>query len=369
VARVPDLSALTIGIDARAAAEVPAGRGRYLRELLRGLADLDHRHRILLYGRERWDCPELDERFEWRLVPGRDPLWQLPAARAVTHECDVFLATTTYLMVALLRMPSLAVVFDMVPFHGDLGAPTGSLAERGTLHVAVRQARVLLAISEATRNELVERFPRAGSRTRITPLAADARFDTKGEPGERDRLGVERPFVLALGTIEPRKNLERLIQAYVGLPEALRQRFELCLAGATGWKTGPILELAEQHRDSVRRLGYVADEDLPALYRSAELFVYPSLAEGFGLPVLEAMQSGTAVITSNVSSMPEVGGDAARYVNPRDVTDIRTALQELLSDDAKRAELAARGPAQAARFSWHRTAEETLTAIEAAAAT
>jgi glycosyltransferase involved in cell wall biosynthesis len=186
---------------------------------------------------------------------------------------------------------------------------------------------------------------------------------------ERERLGLERPFVLALGTIEPRKNLERLIQAYVGLPEALRQRFELCLAGATGWKTGPILDLAEQHRDSVRRLGYVADEDLPALYRGAELFVYPSLAEGFGLPVLEAMQSGTAVITSNVSSMPEVGGDAARYVNPRDVTDIRTALQELLSDDAKRAELAARGPAQAARFSWHRTAEETLTAIEAAAAT
>jgi alpha-1,3-rhamnosyl/mannosyltransferase len=369
VARVPDPSALTIGIDARAAAEVPAGRGRYVRELLRSLARLEHRHRVLLYARERWDCRDLDERFEWRLISGRDPLWQLPAARAAGRDCDVFLATTTYLMVALLRIPSLAVVFDLVPFQSDLGAPTGSLAERGTLQVAVRRARVLLAISDATRNELVERFPRAGYKTRVTPLAADERFNTDAEPDERSRLGVERPFVLALGTIEPRKNLERLIRAYVLLPEELRRRFDLCLAGATGWKTGSILELAEQHRGSVRRLGYVADEDLPALYRSAELFVYPSLAEGFGLPVLEALGCGTAVITSNVSSMPEVGGDAARYVNPRDVNDIRIALEELLSDDAKRAELAARGPAQAARFSWRRTAEETLAAIEAAALT
>jgi glycosyltransferase involved in cell wall biosynthesis len=367
VAGVPDPSALTIGIDARAAAEVPAGRGRYVRELLRHLAGLDHRHRVLLYAREEWDCPELDERFAWRLVPGRDPLWQLPAARAVGRECDVFLATTTYLMLALLRVPSLAVVFDMVPFHGDLGAPTGSLAERGTLRLAVRRARSLLAISDATRAELVERFPRAAAKTRATPLAADERFTPQAEPGERERLGLERPFVLALGTIEPRKNLERLIQAYIGLPSELRQRFDLCIAGATGWKTGPILQLADEHAESVRRLGYVGDDDLPALYRSAELFVYPSLAEGFGLPVLEALGCGVAVITSNVSSLPEVGGDAARYVDPRDVADISAALEELLSDGAARAALAVRGPEQAAKFSWRRTAEETLAAIEAAA--
>jgi len=367
VAGVADPSALTIGIDARAAAEVPAGRGRYVRELLRHMAALDHRHRVLLYAREKWDCPELDERFSWRLVSGRDPLWQVPAARAAGRECDVFLATTTYLMVALLRIPSLAVVFDLVPFHNDLGAPAGSLAERGTLRLAVRRARALLSISEATRDELVERFPAAAAKTRVTALAADERFNEDADPGERERLGLERPFVLALGTIEPRKNLERLIQAYIALPDELRSRYELCLAGATGWKTGPVLDLAEKHKDSVRRLGYVDDADLPALYRSAELFVYPSLAEGFGLPVLEALGCGTAVITSSVSSLPEVGGDAARYVNPRDVNDIRAALEELLADDSKRAEFAARGREQAAKFSWRRTAEETLAAIERAA--
>jgi glycosyltransferase involved in cell wall biosynthesis len=300
VAGVADLSALTIGIDARAAAEVPAGRGRYVRELLRHLAGLDHRHRVLLYARRRWDCAELDERFEWRLVSGRDPLWQVPAARAVRRECDVF---------------------------------------------------------------------RAAGKARVTALAADERFTPHAQPGERERLGLERPFVLALGTIEPRKNLERLIEAYAGLPAELRERYELCLAGAVGWKTGPIMETLSANADHVRQLGYVADEDLPALYRSADLFAYPSLYEGFGLPVLEALRCGTATITSGVSSLPEVGGDAARYVDPRRVEEIRGALAELLTDDAQRAQLAARGPEQAARFSWRRTAEETLAAIEQAAAT
>jgi glycosyltransferase involved in cell wall biosynthesis len=367
VAGVADLSALTIGIDARAAAEVPAGRGRYVREVLRHLARLDNRHRMLLYARERWDCPELDERFEWRLVSGRDPFWQVPAARAVRRECDVFLATTTYLMPSLLRIPSVAVVFDMVPFHSDLGAPLGSLAERGTLRLAVRRTKTLLCISEATRNELLEHFPGAAAKAWVTALAADERFTPDAEPGERERLGLEQPFVLALGTIEPRKNLERLIEAYLGLPAALRDRFELCLAGAVGWKTGPIMDTLKVNADHVRQLGYVADADLPALYRSADLFVYPSLHEGFGLPVLEALRCGTPTITSSVSSLPEVGGDAARYVDPRDTADIRKALEELLTDHSARARLAARGPEQAARFSWQRTAEETLGAIEQAA--
>jgi glycosyltransferase involved in cell wall biosynthesis len=367
VAGVPDRSALTIGIEARAAAEVPAGRGRYVRELVRHLAALDHPHRVLLYAREKWDCPELDERFEWRLIPGGDFTWPLPAARAAGRECAVCLATATYLMPARLRIPALATVHDLVPFHNDLGAPRGSLAERVTLRLAVRRARTFLCVSEATRAELEEHFPKTRGRTLVTPNAADERFNPHAEPGERARLRLERPYVLALGTIEPRKNLQRLIEAYLGLPEDLRARFDLCLAGPVGWKAGPIMDTLRVHSQSVRQLGYVPDEDLPALYRGAALFAYPSLAEGFGLPVLEALACGTAVITSGVSSMPEVGGDAARYVNPRDTADIRAALAELLTDDAKRQELAARGPAQAARFSWRRTAEQTLAAIEAAA--
>lgn len=367
MAGVADRSALTIGIEARGAAEVPAGRGRYVREVVRHLARLDHRHRVLLYARERWECPDLDERFEWRLISGRDPAWPVPAARAMSRECDVCLGTNSYLAPALVRVPSLATVHDLVPFHNDLGAPTGSLAERVTLRLAARRVGKFLCVSEATRSELVERFPRVAGHTEVTPLAADERFTPEPRPGERERLGLERPYVLALNTIEPRKNMERLIEAYVRLPVDVRSRFDLCLAGAAGWKTGSVMKTLAAHAGSVRQLGYVPDDDLPALYRGATLFAFPSLQEGFGLPVLEALACGTPVITSGLSSMPEVGGDAARYVNPRDIDDIRGALLELLTDDGKRDELAARGPVQAARFSWRRTAEQTLAAFEAAA--
>jgi glycosyltransferase involved in cell wall biosynthesis len=359
---------LTIGIDARAAAEVPAGRGRYVRELLRHLARLDTRHEFRLYARAPWDCDELAERFGWRLVRDGEPRWQLRAAWAASRECDVFLATNTYLMAALLRVPSLAVVFDMVPFHPDLGAPRGSLAERATLRLAVRRAAALLAISEATREELVRRFPRAAAKTRVTPLGADESFARDGSdpPAVLARHGIERPYVLATGTLEPRKNLPRLIEAFAGLPGELRDRFELCLAGTPGWGTDATFDAIARYRDFVRPLGYVPDADLPALYRGAELFCYPSLHEGFGLPVLEAMQCGTAVLTSAASSLPEVGGDAVRYVDPRDAAGIRDALAELLADPAQREELARRGPARAALFSWRRTAEQTLAAIESA---
>jgi glycosyltransferase involved in cell wall biosynthesis len=360
---------LTIGIDARAAAEVPAGRGRYVRELLRHLAGLENDHRFLLYARSEWACPDLDERFGWRLVPAGEPLWQFRAARRASAECDVFLATNTYLMAGLLRVPSLAVVFDMVPFQRGLGAARGSLAERATLRVAVSRAAALLAISSATREELVARFPAAAAKTRVTLLAADESFGP--EAGQRDdvprRYGIERPYVLAAGTLEPRKNLPRLIEAFAGLPEELRRRFELCLAGAPGWSTDETFDSIARHGEFVRTLGYVPDEDLPALYATAELFCYPSLHEGFGLPVLEAMSCGTAVITSRLSSLPEVGGDAVRYVDPRVPDDIRSALRELLTDPAKREDLARRGTARAAGFSWRDTAARTLAEIERAA--
>jgi glycosyltransferase involved in cell wall biosynthesis len=177
------------------------------------------------------------------------------------------------------------------------------------------------------------------------------------------------PYVLAVGTLEPRKNLPRLIEAFAGLPPKLRGRFDLRLAGARGWDMAKLEATLERHREFVRPLGFVADADLPALYREATLFCYPSLHEGFGLPVLEALQSGTPVVTSRTSSLPEVGGDAVRYVDQLDVSSIQQALAELLADDFMRRELARRGPVQAARFSWRRTAEETLEEIVSAAET
>ena len=364
---------MRIGIDARAASEVTAGRGRYVRELLRNLSDLNSGHTFLLYARTRWEEVRLDDRFRWRLIQAWDPLWHLRAARAANRECDVYLSTNSYLTAWFLRKPSVIVVFDMIAFDQRLRPQRrASLIERVTLRPAARRAAAIIAISESTRRDLVARHPSVSAKTSAVPLAAGDSFTPDDAHSRQDadviqRYGLKRGYVLALGTLEPRKNLPRLIEAFAGLPADLRERYQLVLAGPVGWETDETLAAAAAHGDHVKMLGKVADEELPALYRGAELFCYPSLYEGFGLPVLEAMQSGTAVIASNSSSMPEVGGDAACYVDPFDVADLRRAMRELLGDRERRAELRRRGPEQASRFSWTRTARDTLEILESVA--
>jgi glycosyltransferase involved in cell wall biosynthesis len=169
-------------------------------------------------------------------------------------------------------------------------------------------------------------------------------------------MQMPRPYVLAAGTLEPRKNLERLLDAWAQLAPALRDAHELVLVGPAGWEADSILGRARGA--GVRITGYVPDEELAALYGGCELFCYPSLYEGFGLPVLEAMRAGAPVITSNVSSLPEVAGDAAVMVDPLSVDAIGSAIARLLVDPDERARLRNAGRARAAAFSWERTASE-----------
>jgi alpha-1,3-rhamnosyl/mannosyltransferase len=348
---------MRIAIDARAAAEVGAGRGRYVRELLRALARRDDDHTYLLLGRRPWG--DLGERFEWALPQARDPLW-LGGAAAAARGADALLATNTYALCGLVRRPSVAVVYDFVAFDPEMRAPRGSLAERVTLPLAVRRARALACISEATRDELVARFPRAARKALAIPLAADPAFGVAGDDAEVvARLGIERPFVLCTGTLEPRKNLPRLIEAFAGLEGDV----DLVLAGATGWSTDETFAAVRRHEGRVRTLGRVSDEDLRALYRCAAVFAFPSLGEGFGLPVLEAMVAGTPVVASDIPVLREVGGDAVRYADPLDAGALRAALAAVLDDPG---DLAARGRERAARFSWDRTAAETVAAVERA---
>src|SRR6185437_4367848 len=142
----------------------------------------------------------------------------------------------------------------------------------------------------------------------------------------RERYGLKRPFILSVGTIEPRKNIDGLIRAYRALPQDLRDEFELVLAGPMGWAAAETAELVQ----SVRYLGYVPEGDLPPLTAAAAVFAYPSLYEGFGFPVAQAMAAGTPIITSNVSSLPEIGGDGVLAVDPRSENELREALSYLL---------------------------------------
>jgi glycosyltransferase involved in cell wall biosynthesis len=358
---------LTIGVDARAAAEVPAGRGRFVREMLRALAALDHPHRLRLYARRAWPA-NLDERFAWSEIDARDPWWHVRAAARATRECDVFLSTNSYLTTILLGVPAVTVVYDLVTFDRAMKPNRRSVAiERLTLGLAVRRSRALLAISQSTADELVSRFPRARAGVRVVPLAA---APAPAEPLSQSESATLPPpgFVLAVGTLEPRKNLPRLVAAYAALPELLQRAHPLVVVGARGWQEGETLDALRSLGQRAHVLGHVSDGALAELYRRCTAFCYPSLGEGFGLPVLEAMSAGAPVITSNLSSLPEVSAGAALLVDPRDTSAISAGLTRVLEDPGLRRRMATDGIARAAEYSWERTARETLALLSEAAA-
>ncbi len=347
-----------IGIDARAAAEVPAGRGRYVRELLLALENLPEAadERFLLYAREPWG--DLDPaRFRWVTVGLPDPAWHLAAAARASRETRAFLSTNSYLTAWFTLVPTSIVVYDLVPFvDGAQAQARAAKIERATIRPALRRAASLPCISQATRDDLERLFPVSRGKALVTPLAADPSFGAPvATPGHPE---LTRPYVLAVGTLEPRKNLERLLDAWLALDPAVRERHDLALVGPRGWDDETIVGKAEAA--GARLLGRVSDDELRALYAGAAAFAYPSLYEGFGLPVLEAMAAGAPVLTSNVSSLPEVAGDAALLVDPLDTAAITAGLEQLLTDDALAARLRADGPVRAAEFSWGRTARETL---------
>jgi alpha-1,3-rhamnosyl/mannosyltransferase len=314
----------------------------------------------------------LDGRFRWAPIELPDPLWHVGAAVRASRSCHVFLSTNSYLTAWMLRVPCVAVVYDLVPFlSGARAQRRAALIERATIRPAVRRATRLVCVSRSTETDLIRLFPAAAGRTRVVPLAAAERFGRGADDSRLRELaarhGVEAgAYVLAAGTLEPRKNLRRLIRAHASLPAELRRRHPLLIVGPRGWEEGEIFGEAAGSRD-VRLTGYLADDDLAALYAGCSVFCYPSLYEGFGLPVLEAMTAGAAVITSDVSSLPEVGGDAVVYVRPEEETSIAQAMERLLRSPDERERLAAKARLRAAEFSWDRSARSVLEELERAA--
>lgn len=362
-----------IGIDAsRIAVAAQTGTERYSYALLAALARIDRRNHYTLY------CNQLPAALP--PLPPTFALRQLPAPRLWTY---------TRLGPELLRHPP-DVVF--VPAHtlpipsppnsvvtvhdlGYLAFPeTHTFARRLELHLTTRwsahTARQVIAISQATRADLIRHYQVDTAKIHVIHHGVGRQFqpihDASTLAAARERYGLTHaqatPYLLYIGTVQPRKNLLRLIDAFALTLQRIEQPLLLVLAGKRGWRTAAIEQRAATLgiADHVRFTGYVDDHDLPALLSGALAFVFPSLYEGFGMPVLEAMACGTPVLTSTTSSLPEVAGDAALLVAPHDSTALARALQELISNDALRAKLRERGLARAAQFTWERCAAETL---------
>lgn len=354
---------MRIAIDASGAAETRwTGIGTYIRWLLRGLADLDAENQYavcyrLSRLRYRRNFPRIEKpNFRTKIIHEPFNLFFL-------RSLDVFHGPDT-------RLPRWTRARMVVTCHDVAALVSDAYADerfrrmkiRRYRHVAERADRII-AISESTRADIVRHLGVEAAKITVVPLGVSGDFAPR-PPDEQAAvcraLGLDRPFVLCVGAITRRKNTRRVIQAF---HRVARQRdVLLALVGRPGygWETelAPIQELGLT--DKVRRIGHVADGDLPALYSAARAVLFPSLYEGFGIPVLEAMACGTPTVTSNCSSLPEVAGDAALLVDPLDVEAIAEAALRLLDDGALRDSLRAKGLARARLFPWSRTAAETL---------
>ncbi|MEJ7786024.1 MAG: glycosyltransferase family 1 protein [Solirubrobacteraceae bacterium] len=260
-------------------------------------------------------------------------------------------------------VPLVVTIFDALPWrHPEWLTPANVASHRLVVRRGVRRAEAVITSSLHARGEIADAYGIEPERIHVVPLGVDDAF-TPGEASDRvlARLGVTGPFVLTVGTLQPRKNIGAVVSAFERLV-AQGANLALVVTGGAGWGGQ---ETAERIRrspaaDRVVMTGHVGDAELLALYRGALCFVFPSRYEGFGLPVLEAMAAGTPVVCSDRTSLPEVAGAAATLVSPDDVDALERAIGRVASSPDARAEMVERGLMQAARFTWERCAQETV---------
>ena len=303
----------------------------------------------------------------WRTWAGLGSLALANYARAplvdwAARGADIF--HTTHLLRRIPRKVRLtATIHDMTCWLMPELHPAANLRADRAFAEILKRADAVMAVSESTRNDAIRVLALDPDKITVIHLGIDRAFfhvPAGAIEHVKDRYGLARPFVLSVGTIEPRKNIDTLLDAYAALAPSMHEEFELVLAGPRGWARPETMARLRK----ARYLGYIPEADIAPLTAAATVFVYPSLYEGFGFPVAQAMAAGVPVVTSDVSSLPEVAGDAAVLVDPRSTAELRDALARLLLSPDLRKELASRGRVRAKQFTWERCAAESLRFFE-----
>ncbi|MDX9688388.1 glycosyltransferase family 4 protein [Halopseudomonas formosensis] len=268
--------------------------------------------------------------------------------------------------------PTIMTLHDLTHIHYPETQPANRLREiERQLPAALDRASRILVDSRFIAEEVIHHYGVAEHKLQVAPLGHASRFQPRSERQLQATLEAHqlhmRSYYLCLGTLEPRKNLDTAISAYLGLPADIRQRFPMVIIGGQGWHRKQLQLIPQQARSSgqIRLLGYQDDLTTAELLAGAHALLFPSLYEGFGLPVLEAMASGTPVIASNRGAIPEVAGNAASYADPQDVDSWRARMRELLEDKLLHATLIEQGMRRARQFSWERCARIALDTYKA----
>ena len=356
---------MRIAIDARKMRDY--GIGTYVRNLLRYLARLDKTTEYVLFCRAD-DCTTIEESGEnFRAVPELARQYSIKEQLRIPMDLrregiDLFHAPH-YVLPALIPCKAVVTIHDCIHlrFPQYLPSRLGYAYARTSMWIATHRSTRVLTVSEASKRDILKYFRVPEGKIDVIYNGIDERFGEIPSPDEvlrvRERYQLNDPFVLYAGNIKPHKNLERLIEAFHLLRRNGHDTVKLLIIGDEISKYATLRRAVHRHKlhKHVRFFGFVSDQTLAALYRLADVFVFPSLYEGFGLPPLEAMASGTPVITSNVSSLPEVVGDAALLIDPYEPAAIAQAMHRVLTEPSLREDLRRRGLQRVKEFSWDRS--------------
>ncbi len=368
------LKGMIIGIDGNEAnVERKVGIGEYAYQLLVEFSRMqpqDVLFQIYLKDAPRPEMPKENDHWKY-IVVGPKKMWTqfgLPLSLFTHFPRPAVFFSPTHYAPRFSPIPTAISIMDVSYLHfPELFAKKDLYQLREWTKYSARGAKRIFTISEFSKNDILKQYGKTKDEVVVTYPGIKEKPTHMTELTKKEleqKFAIRSNYILFVGTLQPRKNIERLIEAFSVLLESTpsAKDVQLVIVGKKGWLYEPILAAPLKFGvvDHVRFLEFVDDRDLPSLYAHALMFVLPSLYEGFGLPVVEAMKYGTPVITSHVSSLPEAGGDACLYVNPEDVADIAEKMRKLLESPSLRKELIKKGYEHIKKFSWEKAAKETL---------
>ncbi len=364
---------MNVGIDASriALTNERTGTENYTLNLIEAIKKLDKENKYVLYLNK---LPKYFEIAHANVSTRYIPMIRLWTQIRLAFECLVnppeilFIPAHTIPFIRRPKMKTIATIHDLgAEFFGQYHQFPHKLYLSWTTKYMAKNATHLIAVSESTKKDLVKLFNVSPKKISVVHEAVNSDLFHKRELAEinlvKKEFGLTKPYLLFVGTIQPRKNLINLIEAFSKLKI---KNLDLVLVGKAGWLFEEIYQAPKNFgvEERVKFLGYVSEDKLPALYSGAEIFVYPSFYEGFGLPILEAMACGVPVLASNTASIPEVSGGNALLVNPNKVSEIASGLETLVKNKSKRELLAAKGLEWVKNFTWEKTAAETISVFE-----